>query len=88
MYGRPLRGKVQSYDLASHGTGAFMYAACSCGLSRPLALMEFADRRLINGSRLAAPKALRALSIPGPPDCAITSLSPSQLVKLALAVRG
>ena len=32
MYGRPLRCKVQSDDLASHGTGAFMYAACSCGL--------------------------------------------------------
>jgi hypothetical protein len=46
--------------------------------------MESADRRLINGSRSSAPKALRALSIPGPTGRAITSSSPSQLVKLPL----
>lgn len=32
---------------------------------------------------LKAPKALRAHSIPGPPGRAITSLSPSQLVRLS-----
>ena len=33
MYGRPLRCKVDSEGSASRGSGAFMYAACSCGLS-------------------------------------------------------
>lgn len=63
-------------------SGAFMYAACWCGpYSWPLALMESADRRLINASRSTAPKALRVLSIPGPTGRAITSSLPSQLVK-------
>jgi putative transposase len=33
MYGRPLHCKVDSEGSASRGSGAFMYAACSCGPS-------------------------------------------------------
>ena len=33
MYGWPLRCKVDSEGSASRGSSAFMYAACSCGLS-------------------------------------------------------
>ena len=32
MYGRPLRCKVNRAGRAALGSGAFMYAACSCGL--------------------------------------------------------
>ena len=32
MYGRPLRCKVRDEGRATRGSGAFMYAACSCGL--------------------------------------------------------
>lgn len=31
MYGRPLRCKVRDEGRATRGSGAFMYAACSCG---------------------------------------------------------
>jgi hypothetical protein len=83
MYGRPLRCKAWDEDWATTGRVRSCMRPVGAASSWPLALMEFADRRLINGSRWVAPKALRALSIPGPPGCAITSLSPSQFMKLA-----
>jgi hypothetical protein len=78
MYGRPLRCKVGGLGLARSGR------VRSCMRPVGAAFLMTAGPDGVRGSTphqrvaLLAPKALRALSIPGPPGCAITSLSPSQ----------
>jgi len=83
MYGRPLRCKACGEVFGSARVGCVHVYGL---LMRPLLMTAGPDG--IRGSTphqrvaLVAPKALRALSIPGPPGCAITSRSPSQPVNL------
>jgi hypothetical protein len=81
MYGRPLRCKVYGGAGRARVGCVHVYGL----LLRPMIMTAGPDG--VRGSRphqrvaLLAPKALRALSIPGPTGRAITSLLSSQPVK-------
>ncbi len=66
MYRRPrgCKGFQQHFGFRS---GAFMYPACVRPMPWPLALMEIADRGLINGSRLLRLKLFGLARSPAPP---------------------